>query len=132
MVTAKDFRRIALSLDGTSAAPHFDRTAFKVRRIYATLAGDGETANLMFTPEEQALKCTVAPDAFSALPNAWGVRGATCAKLAALMTPELRAALVTAWRRAADLSPSRMRKRRGKSSGLQRKAANRSTYGQRS
>src|ERR1700727_2493621 len=98
MVTAKDFRRIALSLDGTSAAPHFDRTAFKVRRIYATLAG--ETANLMFTPEEQALKCTVAPDAFSALPNAWGARGATCVKLAALTAPELRAALVIIWQRA--------------------------------
>ena len=35
--TAADFRRIALSLDGTSEAPHFDRQAFKVR-IYATLA----------------------------------------------------------------------------------------------
>jgi hypothetical protein len=46
VATAKDFRRIALSLDGTSAAPHFDRTAFRVRRIYATLAGDGKTANL--------------------------------------------------------------------------------------
>jgi hypothetical protein len=73
VTTAKDFCRIALSLDGTRAAPHFDRTAFKVRRIYATLAGDGKTANLMFTPDEQALKCVVAPDAFSALPNAWAL-----------------------------------------------------------
>jgi hypothetical protein len=115
VATAKDFRRIALSLDGTSAAPHFDRTAFRVRRIYATLAGDGKTANLMFTPEEQALKCLVAPDAFSALPNAWGARGATCADLAALTIPELRAALVIAWQRAAVLSPSRKHIGRGKS-----------------
>jgi hypothetical protein len=43
MATAKDLRRIALSLDGTTEAPHFDRTAFKVRRIYATLAADGES-----------------------------------------------------------------------------------------
>jgi hypothetical protein len=37
MATAKDFRRIALSLPGTTEAPQFDRTAFKVARIYATL-----------------------------------------------------------------------------------------------
>jgi hypothetical protein len=38
----------------TTEAPHFDRTAFKVNRIYATLAGDEKTANLMFAPDEQA------------------------------------------------------------------------------
>jgi hypothetical protein len=57
MATAKNLRRIALSLEGTSEAPHFDRTAFKVAPIYATLAADGVTANLKFTPDEQALKC---------------------------------------------------------------------------
>jgi hypothetical protein len=100
MATANDLRRIALSLEGTTEAPHFDRTAFKVRRIYATLAADGRTANLMFSPEEQALKCEVAPDAFVRIPNAWGARGATVAKLAALTVPELRAAIEVAWRHA--------------------------------
>ncbi len=100
MATAKDFRRIALSLEGTMEAPHFDRTAFKVRRIYATLAPDGRTANLMLTPDEQALKCEVAPDAFSRIPNAWGERGATTATLANLSVAELRNALETAWRHA--------------------------------
>ena len=80
MATAKDFRRIALSLDGTTEAPHFDRTAFRVRRIYATLAADGKSANLMLTRDEQALKCEVAADAFSPIPNAWGARGATTAE----------------------------------------------------
>jgi hypothetical protein len=100
MATAQDFRRVALSLEGTIEAPHFDRTAFKVRRIYATLAPDGKTANLMLTPDQQALKCAVAPEAFSAIPNAWGARGATTAKLSALSVPELRSALTTAWQRA--------------------------------
>jgi hypothetical protein len=63
MATARDLRRIALSRDGTVEAPHFDRTAFKVKRIYATLAAHGFTANSMFTPDEHALKCTVAPEA---------------------------------------------------------------------
>jgi hypothetical protein len=100
MATAKDLRRIALSLEGTTEAPHFDRTAFKVRRIYATLAADGLTANLMLTPDEQALKCLVVPEAFSPVPNAWGARGATTAKLSALTISELRNALVAAWQHA--------------------------------
>lgn len=100
MATAQDLRRIALSLEGTIEAPHFDRTAFKVRRIYATLAPDAQTANLMLTPDEQMLKCELAPGAFSPVPNAWGARGATTAKLSALTVPELRDALTVAWRHA--------------------------------
>jgi hypothetical protein len=100
MASAKAFRRIALSLAGTMQAPHFDRTAFKVRRIYATLAADGRTANLMFAPDEQALKCQVAPDAFSAIPNAWGARGATTVELSAVTVAELRDALQMAWQHA--------------------------------
>jgi len=100
VATAKDFRRIALSLPGTTKTPHFERTAFKVRRIYATLASDGLTANLMLSPDEQALKCEVAPDAFAKIPNAWGARGATTATLAALTVAELRGALELAWRHA--------------------------------
>jgi hypothetical protein len=45
MAAAKDLRRIALSLEGTSEAPHFDRTAFRVSHIYVTLAADGKAGN---------------------------------------------------------------------------------------
>ncbi len=54
----------------------------------------------MLTPDEQAFKCEVAPEAFSAIPNAWGARGATTAKLSALTVAELRRALETAWQHA--------------------------------
>jgi hypothetical protein len=100
MASGKDLRRIALSLEGTREAPHFDRTAFKAARIYATLAPDGKTANLNFAPDEQELKCLVAPDAFAPLPNAWGRQGWTTAKLSALSAAELRDALRIAWQRA--------------------------------
>jgi hypothetical protein len=107
MATARDLRRIALSLNGTVEAPHFDRTAFKVKRIYATLAADGRSANLMFTPDEQALKCAVAPEAFAPVTNAWGARGATTAKLAALTVEELRDALAIAWQHALPKAKAR-------------------------
>jgi hypothetical protein len=70
MATGKDLRRIALSLQGTTEAPHFDRAAFKVARIFVTLAADGRTANFKFTPDEQEFKCMLAPEAFSPVPNA--------------------------------------------------------------
>jgi hypothetical protein len=97
MADAALFRRIALSFEGAGEYPHFDRRAFKARVTFATLAPDELSANIKFAPDEQALKCAVAPDAFAALDNAWGRRGWTCATLAALSEPELRAALILAW-----------------------------------
>lgn len=109
MATANDLRRLALALDGTTEAPHFDRTAFKVARIYVTLASDERTANFKFTPDEQALKCTVAADAFEAVPNAWGKQGWTTATLAKLSVAELKAALAMAW---AHAQPTKKPRRR--------------------
>ena len=107
MASSHDFRRIALSLKGTREAPHFDRTAFKVARIYATLAADGLTANVKFTPEEQSFKSMMAPQAFAPVPNAWGRQGWTTILLAAMDVSELRDTLETAWRHAAKASRAR-------------------------
>jgi len=96
MATGKDFRRLALALAGTTTYPHAARTAFKVDRIYATLAPDGKSAHFKFTPDEQALKCTVAADAFAPVDNAWGRQGWTVGTLKALSVAELRAALTMA------------------------------------
>ena len=100
MATAKDLRRMALALDGTSEAPHFDRAAFKVARIYVTLAADGKTANFKFTPDEQEFKCMMLPDVFAPVPNAWGRQGWTTATLSALSKADLQSALETAWQHA--------------------------------
>lgn len=100
MVTARDLRRIALSLEGTTEAPHFDRAAFKVARIYTTLAADGLTANLNLTPDEQEFKTLLAPEAFVPIQNAWGRQGWTTVVLEKLTEAELRAALEMAWQHA--------------------------------
>ncbi|CDN53941.1 Hypothetical protein RG1141_CH15980 [Neorhizobium galegae bv. officinalis bv. officinalis str. HAMBI 1141] len=100
MADADMLRNLALSLEGTSEAPHFDRSAFKVRRIYATLAADGLTANFRFTPDEQQFKCEMLPNAFSPVQNAWGRQGWTTAVLSELEEADLRDALETAWRHA--------------------------------
>lgn len=96
MANSEIFTRIAMALPGTVAAPHFDRTAFKVNRIYATLAADGLSANIKFTPEEQALKQMVAPDIFKAIDNGWGRQGWTTMWLAPATEADVEAALVLA------------------------------------
>lgn len=97
MATGNDLRRLALAMEGTSEAPHFDRAAFKVARIYVTLAGDGRSANFKFTPDEQEFKCMLAPEAFTPIPNAWGKLGWTTAELSKLSVADLKAALELAW-----------------------------------
>jgi hypothetical protein len=109
MATGNDLRRLALALEGTTEAPHFDRAAFKVARIYVTLAADGKTANLKLTPDEQEFKCMIAPEAFAAIPNAWGRQGWTTAMLSKLKAAELKAALEMAYRHAL---PVKKKKRR--------------------
>ena len=109
MTDAAQFRRIALALPGVAEYAHFDRRAFKARVTFATLAADEMSANLKFAPEEQALKCVVAPDTFAALDNAWGRRGWTEARLAALSEPELSAALEMAWRHGAAKAKTKRR-----------------------
>ena len=93
MADADDLTRLALALPGVAKYPHFDRIAFKARVTFATLAPDGLTANLKFTPDAQALKCEVAPEAFAPVANAWGAQGWTVARLEALSEAELEAAL---------------------------------------
>ena len=93
MATADDLRRIALSLEGTTEAPHFDRAAFRVKRNYVTLAADGRTANLKLTPDEQEFKVMMAPELFQAIDNGWGRQGWTTLTLAPASEDDLRAAL---------------------------------------
>jgi hypothetical protein len=97
LATAADVRKLALALEGTTEHPHFDRAAFKVKRIYATLDSDGKSLNLNLTPEEQEFKTMLAPEVFTPIPNKWGTSGWTTVNLKAISKPELKAALEMAW-----------------------------------
>ena len=107
MATADDLRRIALSLEGTTEAPHFDRAAFRVKRNYVTLAADGRSANLKLTPDEQEFKVMMAPELFQAIDNSWGRQGWTTLTLAPASEDDLRAALEMAHAHA--VGPARRR-----------------------
>jgi len=107
MANESDFRAIACALEGTIFAPHFDRTAFKVNRTYATLAKNGKSANLKLTPDEQELKCMVHSKGFRPVDNKWGQQGWTVCTLSALTKDELSAALEMAWKHAVPKKPAR-------------------------
>src|SRR5690606_36239328 len=96
MADSKTFTRMALALEGAVAAPHFDRTAFKVKRTFATLAPDGLSANIRFTPDEQIFKCHLAPDLFKAIDNGWGRQGWTTMLLEPASDADIVAALTMA------------------------------------
>ena len=79
-------------------------------RIFATLAADGLSANLKLAADEQALKCTVAPEAFRPVAGGWGRMGWTTLDLAAVSEAELSDALRIAW---AHALPKPKRRRGG-------------------
>jgi len=110
MATAADVRKLALGLEGTIEVPHADRSAFRVRRIYTTLAPDGLSINMDLTPDEQAFKVMMAPDTYSRIPNGWGLRGATTIDLMKISEAELESALRMAWEHGRSKDPIHKKK----------------------
>jgi len=103
-MTAADFRRIALSLDGVEEYPHAGFPAFRVGgRKFASLASQaGGFGNLMLTLEQQAEFVQEAPEIFLPIPGGWGTMGHTHIRLAAASEDVLTGALRTAWKLRVD------------------------------
>ena len=110
-ITAQQARDLALSLEGASAAPHFDRTAFRTpRRIFATLGPDGTDLNLMFDPDLRDHYCEQDPEAFAPVAGGWGRMGATCCWLDRVDPAIFLSALTAAHARASAPPPARSRR----------------------
>jgi hypothetical protein len=99
-MTARDFRRLALSLDGAEEGSHMGAVDFRVGgRIFATLASVKQGyGNLMLTPEQQAQLVDEMPDVFLPVAGGWGRNGATHVRLAAVSEDVLKGALHVAWK----------------------------------
>jgi hypothetical protein len=102
-MTAADFRRIALSLPETSESAHMDHPDFRVGgKIFATLGyPDNEHGMVILPPEEQARLVQDHPKIFTPAKGAWGKRGSTSVRLAAVDAAILRSAMEIAWRKRA-------------------------------
>ena len=99
-MTAADFRRIALSLEGAEEYSHAGLPAFRVGgRRFASLASQAEGyGNLTLTPEQQAAFVAEAPEIFLPIPGGFGRMGHTHIRLAAANQDVLTGALRTAWK----------------------------------
>lgn len=99
-MTASDFRRIALGLEGAEEGSHMGAADFRVGgRIFATLASERQGfGNLMLNPDQQAAFMADQPDVFIPVAGTWGRNGATHVRLAMASEELLRGALRSAWR----------------------------------
>jgi hypothetical protein len=99
-MTAADFRRIALSLEGAEEGSHMGAADFRVGgRIFATLASESRGyGNLMLTPELQAEFVAEQPEVFLPISGGWGKGGATHIHLEAADEDVLTGALRAAWK----------------------------------
>jgi hypothetical protein len=111
-MTAADFRRIALNLEGVEEYSHAGLPAFRVGgRKFASLASQAEGyGNLMLTLEQQAAFVEEAPEIFLPIPGGWGRMGHTHVRLAAANEEVLTGALRTAWKLRVDKNGKTSRK----------------------
>jgi hypothetical protein len=113
-MTAADFQRIALSLEGAEEISHAGLPAFQVAgRRFASLASQTEGyGNLTLTLEQQAAFVEDAPEIFLPIPGGWGRMGHTHIRLAAPNEDVLTGALTTAWKLRIEKNEKVRRKRR--------------------
>ena len=113
-MTAGDFRRIALSLEGVEESSHMGSPDFRVGgRIFATLAAEKQGyGNLVLTPEQQAVFIEELPDIFLPIAGGWGRMGMTHIRLAEASEDVLAGALRTAWKLRIEKNRNRLKKTR--------------------
>jgi len=102
MMTADEFRSLALSLPEASESAHMNHPDFRVGgKIFATLGPDEAWGMVKLTPEQQGVFVRTEGKVFQPVNGAWGRRGCTYVRLEAATEPSVRQALVAAWRNTA-------------------------------
>lgn len=117
MLTANDFRRIALGLKDAIEGAHMGHPDFRVNaRIFATIHPDHRAGMVKLTPEQQEDFIRDYPGTFAPEAGAWGRGGCTQVTLEAADEEAVGEALTLAWQNIARATtvkaskPSRARK----------------------
>lgn len=103
MATVAAFRRLALALPEAMEGAHGGHPDFRVAgKVFASLGvPDKAWGMVKLIPEQQEMLMDSVPGAFKPAAGAWGRRGCTHVRLAALDHDTLRSALAMAWRNTA-------------------------------
>jgi hypothetical protein len=104
VVTAEQFRRLALGFPEAYESSHMRHPDFRVRggKLFATLAyPDTKWGMVRLTPEQQEEFVGAEPEVFVPVTGGWGRGGATSVRLRAATTKVLKPAMAAAWCNAA-------------------------------
>jgi hypothetical protein len=102
MLKAKDFRRIALGLEGAVEGAHMGHPDFRAHgRIFATLHPDNLRGMVKLPLDQQQRFIDDHPAAFTPENGAWGRQGCTRVQLSAIDEDTLGEAMTLAWQAAA-------------------------------
>ena len=97
-MNAKDFRRIALAMEGAVEGAHMGHPDFRVGgRIFATLHQDLLAGMVKLTPDQQQRFVKDHASAFTPENGAWGLQGSTRVHLGAVDEDALGEAMTLAW-----------------------------------
>ena len=101
MVSATQFRELALGLPGAQEQETWGHPTFRVRdKIFASMSDDGAMATVKATPEEQEALVGGDPETYGVASHV-GRFGWTTVRLDRVDADELRELVVEAWRRTA-------------------------------
>ena len=100
MISVEAFRKLALSFEGATEQPHFGKTSFRSKKIFATLDEKNALACLMLSPVDQSVFCVLDKSIIYPVPNKWGKQGATYFDLKKVRKDILKDALTQAYKRA--------------------------------
>ena len=115
MASVKDFRRIALDLEGAIESAHMGHPDFRAHgRIFATIQHDPAWGALMLTPEQQQRFLRDHAAAFKPAAGAWGAAGSTLVHFASIDEETMGEALTFCWQNAAAKNAAK----RSKSGGM--------------
>jgi hypothetical protein len=108
MLSAEDFRRIALGMKDAVESAHMGHPDFRIKgKIFATIHSDHKRGMVKLTPQQQHAFVRENPGAFAPENGAWGRQGCTAVRLDAADEDALGEAMTLAWRNCAvkDASP---------------------------
>ena len=111
MLSAEDFRQLALALEGAIESSHMGHPDFRANgRIFATLHTNDTFGMVKLLPEEQRALLRSHPKMFVPSSGAWGRSGCTNVRLDTADEATVRGAVLLAWQHVMDAPPPKTRR----------------------
>jgi hypothetical protein len=111
-MTPAAFRKLALSLEGSTAGAHGGHPDFRAGgRVFASLGyPDKQWGMVKLAPEQQQMLLSAEPGMFVAVKGTWGLRGATSVRLVVADARTMLSALTMAWQNVTAPKPKKARR----------------------